>query len=215
MKKNAYALLVAGFAAAGLSQVQAQMFYPSINTNTYPAGTNYSYSSIVADNAYNNGITATYTLSTGNFGLRVVDGAFANVNGPILFNQQAGAAFHASFSQDLHEFIINFAADGNTGGTTMNVSGFENGTLVGSQTYGSAVPSGYLFDEGQIDFVSGAAFNSIVVSLGQAPNIALLWAIGADANGTGNLGGTPTPEPSTLALAGLGIAGFIASRRRK
>lgn len=197
---------------------QAQTFYPSVDTNAYPQG---PYSSIIVGDTYGSGITATYSVNTGNFYLSYVpssqnNGPFANVNGPTIYNSTSNATFQATFSQNITDFIINFAADGVTGSTIMNAAAYQNGSLVGNQNFATTVNSGrYGYDEGQIDFSSVTPFNSIVVSLAQAPSIAPLWAIGADAYGTGTLGGSaPTPEPSTLALAGLSLVGWLTVRRK-
>lgn len=205
--------------ALGVLAGHGQTFYPTINTDAYPQGT---YQSITVGDTYGTGITATYTVSSGYINLDYLPsdlngGPFANVNGPTIYNSTQSATFNAAFSANISEFLINFAADGRTGSTIMNAAAYENGVLVGSQNFATTLNSGPQgYDEGQIDFASSTPFNKVVVSLAQNPSIAPLWAIGADAYGTGTLGGgAPTPEPGTLALAGLGLGGLVAARRKK
>jgi hypothetical protein len=211
--KNKILGFTLGLALLGAAlSASAQSFYPLIDTNSYVSGP--TYYSINIGNTYANGLTATFT-TLNNGGMYVQNfgpNAFAaNINGAAVFNSQASDSLVVTFSAPITEFFLNFVADGITGSTTMNLSAYLNSSLMGTSTYGSSNPLNW--DEGQIDYQNGAGFDSLTISLGTSPSIANLWAVGADAAGIGNFGGQ-TPEPSTLALAGLSGLGLLLFRRR-
>jgi hypothetical protein len=203
-----------GFALFGaVITASAQSFYPVIDTNSYVSGP--TYDSINVGNTYDNGITATFTtLNNGGMYVNVFapDTFAANINGAAVFNELPSDTLVVTFSASVTQFYLNFVADGITGSTTMNVSAYLNSSLLGTATYGSSNPLEW--DEGQIDYQNNEGFNSLTVSLGDSPSYADLWAVGADAAGVGGFGGS-VPEPSTLALAGLGGLGLLLFRRRK
>ncbi len=119
---------------------------------------------------------------------------------------------------------------------TLQGSGIAGGLIGGTQTLGT-VPGGttdffvvkgwsaslgVTSYEAAIATMNGAAFagvspvGSVTFSASPSPAATLFGA------GAGNIAANslvlspiPSPEPSTIALAGLGIAGFVAARRRK
>jgi hypothetical protein len=75
----------------------------------------------------------------------------------------------------------------------------ENGTPV------TVVDTGFILNTGEWDFVNNTAFN-------EDGNESIDWNL---AGSSANRGGTGTPEPSYLALLGVGLSAMIGFARKR
>jgi hypothetical protein len=163
----------------------------SINNNT---GGTASITLLVTGSGFNFGGTTVPPTGTANYSISGTGGPPYNTN---------GATDNASFT-------------GTVGSTTLTPT--SNGTISGSSTTGT---NAYVFtpttSTPQIVNLGSAAYSigeSITVTLGAGDKAQFTETIGVAPNAVPPPG---TPEPSTLALAGLGTLGFVAYglRRRK
>lgn len=116
------------------------------------------------------------------------------------------------FSQSATDFNIMFApqelACDST--ATMRVTAYENGVFVGTNT--AQAPNPGTWPTGVLAFTSNQGFNSVVVHYDAPP------PTGGDYGPiflADNMNVTPVPEPMSLAILGIGLAGTIAHRRRR
>ncbi len=146
-------------------------------------------------------------------------GAMA-VTGPLTFGEFGNANFSnvpsASFS-DVYTFNVPHAADLLTGSVTSSVNGSLDVDF-SSITISSLGGPVFAFTQNTGDPNEHWSLASVVLSAGVDYLLTVTGVQGGA--GTGNYAGqlsvTPVPEPETYALmlAGLGLMGFIARRRR-
>jgi len=218
MKKHIASSIVGLACLGAVITAPAQSFYPLVDTNLYPQG---AYSSLTIGNA-ENGITGLFTASSPEalLLLNYIDpGTFANnINGAALFNQTPGDALVIQFSSVTSSFQINWVANATAGETIMDLSAYLGGELVGTAISTASHPLNY--DEGAMGFNLAGGFDRLVIGLDPTVGAGLTtrqWAMGTDVAGTGNFGDvTVVPEPSALALAGMGgLGGLLIFRRLK
>ncbi|MGH8217367.1 MAG: PEP-CTERM sorting domain-containing protein [Steroidobacteraceae bacterium] len=133
------------------------------------------------------------------------DVLLSNLDGPpadeldITFSQ-ALSSFSAAFG------TASFDAPGSL--DLAALSGGLSGTTVGTSSATGSIIDGSAFPEGTITFDSGT-FDSVILTDASDP----AFAIGDFSITTAPT--TSVPEPSTLVLTGIGLAGLLLARRRR
>ena len=154
-----------------------------------------------------NGLSATFSSAADPGGFVVYSSFFETLTGNVLGDPgPAGAdnlALNVSFSGFLSAVTLNFATSDFGAPSSLTLSAYQNGKLVGSNSSKGQFLPGFTFPEGEIAF-SGAAFNKIVIS-SQATDFAV-----------DNITVSPTPEPAAFYLTALGLLALgIPSLRSK
>jgi hypothetical protein len=155
-----------------------------------------------------NGISATFSSSADPGGFVIYPTMFETLTGNVLGDPgPAGLdnlALDIAFSQDLSAIELDFATADFFSPSPLTVNAYENGTLVGSNTFPGQFLPGFTFPEGEIAF-SGSNFNQVVIS-----TTATDFAV----DNINVAAASPAPEPSTDLLVGAGllVAGFLRRR---
>lgn len=160
------------------------------------------------------GISATFTSPGNPAGFIVVGappGFFTSLSGNVLTDpgpfKTNNIPLDVLFNAPLKTFSLDFATAGNGSLTANFFTGGLSGTLVGSSTTPSAVPTGGFVPEGALSFSTAAAFDTVVLT-STAPDFAVDNIV---------VGPAPVPEASTIASFGLllGLGGVVVAGRRK
>jgi hypothetical protein len=112
------------------------------------------------------------------------------------------------------DIVFNFAADNRVGGLTTDGL-FLNGVALSGNTSGTGFASEITLTRNDIAPLLTTGLNTLYINLsdGGGPS-GLLFS--TTITTVGSTPGTPSiPEPGTLALFGLGLAGLVLARRRK
>jgi hypothetical protein len=145
------------------------------------------------------GVSATFSSSADPGGFAIYPSIFNSLTGNVLGDPgpagQNGLALDVSFTQTFNALSLDFATADFGTASPFTVTAFDNGNPVGTASSTGTVPSGFVFPEGELDYV-GAAFNSIELSAA-APDFAVDNLMLSDV--------TATPEPSSLLLLGTGL----------
>ncbi len=187
---------VLGIAAFSCVAMQASTVF---NFDSDAIGTNTQFSDTV------NGLTATFLSSADPGGFAIEPTIFDTLTGNVLGSPgSSGAqdiALEIDFNQNLSDLSMLFATSDFGPASPFTLTAYLGSTQVGSISATGAVPNGFIFPEGTIEF-TGTAFNSVVLS-----SPALDFAID-------DVAATTAPEPGTWVLLGLGLGALCLSRGR-
>ena len=150
-----------------------------------------------------NGLTLAFSTNFDPGGGKVGDtaGFFKTLTGNDLSMPGNGRVLTILFSSTVDSITFDFA---DNGGAPLFLDAYEGGTFVGMVDVTPTVPTGFIAPEGVLSF-SGVDFNKVVLST-TAPVY--------DIDNLDVGGAAVTPEPATLFLLGVGIAGLLARRRK-
>ena len=156
------------------------------------------------------GLSATFT---GSASVCAAGGLFVTLAGHVeaqeLCNNPANGAqtgpLGISFSSDQSSVSFDFATVELVPGTpgALTVQAFENANLVATSVFNSTVPPGHPGGEGLASIT--ATFNRLVLTGDTSDTLLAIDNISTPA----------VPEPTSIALLGGGLAGFVLVRRRR
>ena len=88
---------------------------------------------------------------------------------------------------------------------SLAISGLVTGVSAQNLPFNLAIDTGE-----QVTFILASSNLSVTTDIVNSPAL-----LGFEASGTGSITGSGIPEPATLALMGIGVAGLVARRRRR
>jgi hypothetical protein len=191
---------------------------PTFNFSTVPASI---IDNIPIDNGATNavtvgltggsGVTATFTdpNDSGNFYFSAYEAQFIQSSGaPVVLSEtgSSGDTLDISFSQAISAIQFGFSLGNLTAGDFLNVAAYNGSTLV--NTFSSATNTTYggnQWSTGLFDY-EGAPVTNLVIT----------GSVGAaSGNDLASINITPTPEPATWGMLGLGLLTLVAVARRR
>ena len=153
----------------------------------------------------NSGLSASFSGSASVCGS---SGLFSGLSGNVLIQNlcstNASGPISIALSGNVSALSFNFGTAG--GPSTLSANLFENGSLVGSRTFVSTLPTGFFNGEG-LASLSGT-FNSVTLSLPAGNSLAL-------DNFDAVVAPTAIPEPSTVIECLTGSVAFLGLARRR